>query len=73
MREVLLKRLENKVAVVTCAGSGLNSEITEIIIMAGAKETVKTINAAGGEALALKTNVTAEEDVQRMNDKAVLN
>lgn len=76
-------RIENKVAVVTGAASGMGKEISLLYAKEGAKVVVADlkleaaqlvvdeITAAGGTALAVAANVTVEEDVQNMIDLAV--
>lgn len=76
-------RLENKVAVITGAGAGIGKAITLLYAKEGAKvvladmnmeaaeQTAQEIKDNGGDAIAVKTNVTVEEDVQNMIDKAV--
>lgn len=76
-------KLQNKVAVITGAGSGMGKAIAMLFAKEGAKviaadmnlETVKTavaeITGAGGIATALKADVTKENDIQNMIDTAV--
>lgn len=76
-------RLENKVAIVTGGGAGLGKAIAvtyaregaSIIIadmnIDAAKLTANEITENGGKAIAVKTNVTVEDDIQQMVDSAV--
>ncbi|MGG6310305.1 SDR family oxidoreductase [Paenibacillus macerans] len=76
-------KLNGKVAVVTGAASGMGKAIAELFAAEGAKVIVSDLNleqarqvaagieAKGGEAVALGTNVAAEEDVQRLIDDTV--
>lgn len=76
-------KLQGKVAVVTGAASGIGKAIAiryategaKVIVsdlnLEGAKETVAIIEANGGTAIAILTNVAQEEDVQIMIDTAV--
>ncbi len=76
-------KLENKVAVVTGAGSGMGKAIALLYAIEGAKVVVADINEesvkavtdeivqAGGEATPIVTNVALEADVQKMIDTAV--
>lgn len=74
-------KLEGKVAIVTGAASGMGKAIAEGYAVEGAKVVVSDMNleaatavaegikAAGGEAIAIQTNVTSEEDVKRLFDE----
>ncbi|QQZ63879.1 SDR family oxidoreductase [Paenibacillus sonchi] len=76
-------RLENKVAVVTGAASGMGKAIAELyakegakvivsdLNLAGAEEVAAGINSIGGEAVAVKTNVAHESDINEMIDLAI--
>ena len=76
-------KLQGKVAVVTGAASGNGKAIAVLfakegakvvvsdINMKGAEETVATIKADGGAAIAILTDVIKEEDIQKMIDAAV--
>ncbi|GKV70522.1 3-ketoacyl-ACP reductase [Sporosarcina sp. NCCP-2716] len=73
-------RLEGKAAIVTGAASGMGKAIAERYAAEGARVIVSDMNldgadavaeairAAGGEAVAVKTDVTSETDVQAMFD-----
>lgn len=78
-----MKRLENKVAIITGAASGIGKAIATKYVEHGAKvviadfneqglhATVEQFKAAGSEVLGVKVNVALEEDVQRMVDETV--
>ena len=73
----------NKVAIVTGAASGMGKSIALLYAKEGAKVVVSDLNlegahkvaeeitSAGGTALAIKTNVAVEEDIQALVDTAV--
>lgn len=76
-------KLQGKVAIVTGAASGMGLAIAEsyakegakVVVsdlnLAGAEEVVAQIKAVGGEAFAINTDVTSEEDLQRLFDKTI--
>lgn len=76
-------KLENKVAVITGAASGIGKEIAllyaeegaSVVVSdmneAGAQDVVKEIEGNGGKAIAVAANVSKEDDVQNMIDTAV--
>jgi NAD(P)-dependent dehydrogenase (short-subunit alcohol dehydrogenase family) len=76
-------RLENKVALVTGAGSGIGRAsalafarkgakvIVVDVAVEGGQETVKIIKATGGEAFFLRTDVSKAKEVQTMVEKTV--
>ncbi len=73
-------RLENKVAIITGAGSGIGratalafaKEGAKIVVAdiseEGGKETVKEIENQGGEAIFVKTDVSKAEDIEKMKN-----
>ena len=76
-------KLQNKIAIVTGAASGMGRSIAQLYAAEGAKVVVSDINLeaaehvvqeiqeAGGEAFAIQTNVTSEEDIQILVDMTV--
>ncbi len=76
-------KLENKVAVVTGAGSGIGKAIAAMYAREGAKivvsdvnsdeaaEVVEEITFAGGTAISVLADITREEEVQNLIDTAV--
>ena len=78
-------RLQNKVAVITGAGSGMGHAMAVLFANEGAKivagewhqesldEVVATVRAAGGEIVGVKTNVAVRAEAEAMVDAAVAN
>lgn len=76
-------KLQNKVAVITGAASGMGKAIAVLFASEGARvvvadlrleaaqQTVDEIQSAGGQAIAVAANVAQEQDVQQMIDTAV--
>ena len=76
-------KLQNKVAVITGAGSGMGKAISHLFAKEGAKVIISDINLEylnkvvaeiagnGGIATALPANVAKEADIQNMIDTAI--
>ncbi|AZK44950.1 SDR family oxidoreductase [Paenibacillus lentus] len=76
-------KLQNQVAVVTGAASGMGKQIALLFAQEGAKvavsdlnleganATVEEITSQGGTAFAIKTNVAVEEDIQNLIETTV--
>ncbi|MNN01946.1 Cyclopentanol dehydrogenase [compost metagenome] len=76
-------KLQNQVAVVTGAASGMGKQIALLFAKEGAKvvvsdlnldganATVEEISSQGGTSFAIKTNVAVEEDIQKLIDTTV--
>lgn len=76
-------KLQDKVAIVTGAGSGMGKAIALLFAKEGAKvavsdinldtanATVEEIKAGGGDAFAILTNVAKEDDIQNLVDTTV--
>lgn len=76
---MICKRLEGQVAIVTGAAQGLGEALARRLDKEGCKVVVADINFEGAqkvaselsEAIAVKCDVTNEEDVETMVDKTI--
>src|SRR5699024_12024154 len=78
-----MKRLQDKVAIITGSGAGIGKEIATAFAQEGAKvviadfdedaltKTVSELKESNHEALGMKVNVAVEEDVAKMIDGTV--
>ena len=78
-----MKNLDGKVAIVTAGGSGLGRHISRRLVEEGCKvaiaarrkevldEAVKEFESMGGEALAVQTDISNEEQVNNMVDEVI--
>ena len=78
-----MKRLENKVAIVTGGNAGVGSEIAKLFASEGAtvvisarrveplEEVAKEIREAGGEVLCVPTDISKVDDVKNLVNKTV--
>ena len=75
-----MKQLENKVAIITGAASGIGRGVAELFVNEGAKVVIADINEQAGQAAAeamgsnvllKKTDVTSDSDVKALVDFAV--
>lgn len=83
VKSLIMKKLENKVAIVTGAASGMGKAIALLFAQEGAKVVVTDLNSAdaeevadqirhaGGHALGLKCDVSDEDQVKRMVHGAI--
>lgn len=75
--------LDGDVAIITGAGSGIGEGTAHVLAKAGARvicaarredqieRVAADIRAAGGEAIAVKTDVTVDEDIEKLMQKAI--
>jgi len=82
-RESIVMRLENKIAIITGAGSGMGRAASVLFAKEGAKiaavdinlesaeETVKQVKAGGGNAFAMRVDVSKSADTTAMVDETI--